>query len=218
MHPVELEIRGEISVRNISSMAKKLLSFGFHRSSTTRRTSVMSFGTVTCIKNDRQRITGKVRDIVDIRCRITDGHAEVVGKIGPTNAANRVEISVPVSFDDLSRFAQLFGAMPFFTKVGSKITENFVKDDITVSLVRSPSGLAYIEIEKMATRKSEQKNLAELHRLASALNVDIWKTRQAFLDFCNLLTERDDWIFTGTPADLKRLTREIKKSGSNRSF
>lgn len=217
MHPIELEIRGEIPVRKIPSLMKKLLTLGFRRDTTTRRTSVMSFGTISCIKNDLGRKTGKTSDEVDVRCRITNGRAEIVGKLGTTHAASRVEIGIPIAPDDLPRFAQLFGAMPFFTKVGSKITENFTRNGITVSLVKSPSGLAYIEMEKMTTRKTEREDLSELRCLADALAVNIWKTRQAFLDFCNRLTERDDWIFTGTATDIKRLKLEIKNAGSARS-
>ncbi len=213
-HPIEVEIRGEVSVKKIPALARKLATLGFTHASSTKRTSVMSFGTVSCGANDRHRVKGKKRDGIDIRCRVTNGRAEVVAKIGQTDAANRVEIAIPVSQSDMIHFAQLFGATPLFTKVGSKKTDNFSKDGVVVSLVTSPSGLAYVEIEMMSTRKRERKDIKTLHALAKVLDLHLWKTRAAFLTFCNKLTKRDDWMFEGTPTQIKRLTHEIAQTGS----
>lgn len=210
---IELEVRGEIRAKDIPSIEHRLKTLGYTLTSTTRRTSIMSFGTIDAAgKNWR---TGK-KDEVDVRCRITNGKAEVVTKIGRTSAANRVEISVPTSLQDMVAFSRLFAAMPFFTKVGSKATKNYQKDPITISLVTSPSGLAYIEIEKMTDRAHEKEEERQLRQLAKDLGVTLWTTHGQFVTFCDRLTKRDDWAFHGTTADLKRLQREIKTMKSDR--
>ncbi len=213
-HPVELEIRGEITPKSIPALRKELLKRGFKSISTTRRTMVMSFGTVSARGLNWDE---KKQDEVDVRCRITNGKAEVVTKIGRTSAANRVEVSVQVSLDEMFRFSQLFGAMPLFSKVGSRQTENFKKGTITVSLVSSiPSTLSYIEIERMTTREKEQSDLVVLRALAKDLAIHLWETHQQYIDFCSLLTKQDDWVFEGTKDDIKRLKADIKKTGADR--
>ncbi len=210
---IELEIRGEIYAKDILAIGQRLRVLGFREIEETRRTSVMSFGDVSRFEHDEGN---KKPTQVDIRCRITNGKAEVVGKIGETHAANRLEISQPVTRNELFAFARLFGSMGFFTKVGSKVTKNFQKGSVIASLVKSPSGLAYIEIEKMTDQKREKRDLKELQALAKQLGIKLWKSRKEFLDFCRLLTERDDWEFHGTSKDIKRLKKEIKKAGSGR--
>ena len=211
---IELEIRGEIRPKDVTFLQKRLIALGFTHRSSTRRTSVMSFGTVSAAGRGWNQ---HKKDEVDTRCRITNGEAEVVTKVGLTSAHNRVEVSVPVSKEDLFRFAQLFGAMPFYTKVGSRRTENYTKGDITVSLVCSPSKLAYIEIERMTTRKKEQQDLLVLQALARDLGVLLWKSHMEYQTFCDQLTEQDDWSFQGTKADLKRLASEMRGIKSDRT-
>lgn len=214
-HPIELEIRGEISPKELLALRKKLLGLGYKPSSTTRRTMVMSFGTVSA---SGLHWDEKKKDEIDVRCRVTNGSAEVVAKIGRTSAHNRVEVSVPVSVEEMLKFAQLFGAMPLFTKAGSRHTENFKKGTITVSLVSSiPSKLAYIEIERMTTRAKEAADLVVLRALAKELGVTLWETHQQYLDFCNVLTKKDDWEFGGSAADVKKLKADIKKTKSDRA-
>ena len=210
---IELEIRGEVRPREIHVLTKRLLSMGFKPLSTTRRTSVMSFGTVSGRGLEYARMTP---NDVDVRCRITNGIAEVVTKVGLTSAANRTEVSVPVSLRDMLRFTQLFGAMPFFTKVGSKITTNLTRGQIVISFVKSPSGLAYIEIEKMTEPTKERKDLSALNEIANALNITLWKTHAQFIAFCDRLTNEDDWVFHGTKEDMKRLRQEIQKTRSDK--
>ncbi len=214
-HPIELEIRGIIDPKMIPVLRKKLLGMGYKVTSNTRRTSVMSFGTVSASGVGWDE--GK-KDEMDVRCRVTNGRAEVVAKIGRVSAANRVEVTVPVSFDDMLKFARLFGAMPLFTKAGSRLTENLKKGTITISIVTSiPSQLSYVEIERMTTREKEAADLKVLHALAKELGIALVKTHQEYLDFCSLLTKKDDWVFSGSAADMKRLKADIKKTKSNKA-
>jgi adenylate cyclase class IV len=176
---------------------------------------MMSFGTTSASGLNWGDQT--VKDEVDVRCRVTNGKAEIVTKIGRVSAANRVEVSVPVSIDDMLKFTRLFGAMPFLSKVGSRYTENFKKGGTVVSLVASHSKkLCYIEIERMTTREKEQADLVILHAVAKDLGVEIWNAHQQFLDFSTRLTEQEDWIFKGTADDVKRMKAEIKKMKSDK--
>lgn len=214
-HPIELEIRGEIRHGDIPAFTKRLLAQRFRHISTTRRTSVMSFGmTEGAGKGWRQKET---KQEVDIRCRITNGSAEVVAKIGISDAHNRIEIAKAVSKNDLFVFARMFGTMGFFTKVGSKVTHNYKRGSITASIVQSPSGITYVELEKMSTPAEENKDLDTLTTLAQDIELTLFPSRQAFLDLCSRLTREDDWEFTGTDEDVARLKKEIQKAGSGRT-
>ncbi|MBM3204692.1 hypothetical protein FJZ48_01775 [Candidatus Uhrbacteria bacterium] len=211
--PIELEIRGEIKSQDIPDIILTLKKAGFRFVNETRRTSLMSFGDITSIPRQGMKTTTTQ---VDVRCRVTNGKPEVVAKIGLTHVANRTEITQPVSSKDVFLFARMFGSMGFFSKVGSKRTKNFKKGDVIISLVESPSGLAYIEIEKMSDRTREKKDLKELTTLAHQIGIRLWNTRKQFLDFCDQLTLRDDWEFHGTDKDIKRLKQEIKQTGSGK--
>lgn len=211
---IELEIRGEIRASDIPAIEKRLTAFGFRLTSDTRRTSVMSFGTVSGIG-----LGGKAtpKTQADVRCRITNGDAEIVAKIGRTDVHNRQEISHAADMEDMISFAQMFGAMGFFTKVGSKKTKNYEKGKVVVSIVQSPSGLAYVELEKMSDKTHERADHEELKTLAHELRLTLWRTRKEFLAFCDRLTKHDDWMFTGTEKDATRLRKEIVRAGSGRA-
>lgn len=214
-NPIELEIRAIINHETIPELRQKLIKQGFKPVSTTRRTMVMSFGTASASGLNWDE--GK-KDEIDVRCRVTNGKAEVVAKIGRTSAANRVEVSVPVSIDDMLKFAQLFGAMPLFSKVGSRQTENFKKGTITASIVTAlPSKLSYIELERMTTREKESADLNVLQALAKELGVTLIKNHAEYLKFCDQLSKYDDWVFEGTAADLKKVKSDIKKTMSDKA-
>ncbi|MSR85095.1 hypothetical protein EXS71_01485 [Candidatus Uhrbacteria bacterium] len=214
---IELEVRGEIKKTEIPGLEARLKALGFRSIGETRRTSVMSFGDVSMFDRDKKRHGGPSFTQVDNRCRITNSECEVVTKIGLTHASNRLEIGQQVDFKSFLTFAQMFASMGFFTKVGSKLTKNFQRKSISVALVQSPSGLAYIEIEKMTDRTQEKKDLKELTTLARQLEIKLWGTRKQFLDFCKKLTDRDDWQFRGTAKNLIRLKKEIRQAGSDRN-
>ena len=212
--PIELEIRGEIPYRTIPAFTKRLLAAGFRHHSSTRRTSVMSFGATHGGGSGWK--SAREPEEVDIRCRITNGKAEVVAKIGVTDAHNRIEIGQPVTLKELINFARMFGHMGFFTKVGSKVTENYQRKRTIVSIVHSPSKITYVEIEKMSTREQEAADLQELTILAKDLGLTPFPSRKAFLELCERLTKQDDWEFRGSDADIKRLQADIKKARSDK--
>ena len=210
---IEVEIRAELSKQDLIRVEKRLRSIGFKFVSTTRRTSVMSFG-ITSAKG-RGWNHHKSED-VDIRCRITNGRAEVVVKTGEAHIANRLELSTPVTIEQFYPFARMTASTGLFTKVGSKITKNYQKGLLTASIVQSRSGITYLEIEMMSNRKNEEKALKRLYALADHLGVQIIRSRKAFLELCERLTKIDDWGFRGTRTDLARLRKEIARVGSGK--
>ena len=205
-------LRGEIRP-DFPRIRKQLSVLGFRRANATRRLSVMFFGVVHGYRKGGN--TGG-KEHVDLRCRITNGDAEIVTKVGK-DVTSRLEIRRAVSHEDLVAFSQMFAAMGFFGKVGSKLTENFQHGSILISLVQSPSGLAYIELEKMTDQNNERKDRKELVRVARAIDVRIWKSQKEFRAFCDQLTTQDDWKYCGSPADVKRLKREIYGMGFKKS-
>lgn len=213
-HVIELEIRGEVHASDIPALEQRLRRNRFTRLDTTRRTSVMSFGTV--IGQGHHGGT-HAKERVDIRSRITNGHAEIVTKIGKADAHNRREIGHDADLEDMISFAQMFAAMGFFTKVGSRNTVNYTRKKITISIVTSVSGLAYVEIEKMSDPEHEERDHAELRQLSKTLEIPIWPTHKAFVGFCDKIMKQDDWMFSGSTQDAKRLRAEIRKIGSDRA-
>lgn len=203
---IEAEIRAEISRKDISRLKRELKKRGFVPTTATRRTSVMFFGEVSQ-KGDGWNLHES--RVLDIRCRITNGKAEIVTKIGQTHASDRQEITRSATQATMIEYASFLAHLGFFAKVGSKTTENFSKDACTVSLVESPSHLAYIELEIMTTPARAKKDLASLNALAKELHIKPL-TKKAFHLLCDKLTKQDDWVFHGTPKDIKKLEQEIK--------
>jgi hypothetical protein len=203
---IEVELRGEIRAGDIPALGRRLKAKGFKLEKRYRRTMAMSFGYVQ--GRGEKRATGKPQ-WADLRCRITNGKAEIMCKIGEGAAHNRREISVPVSKSDFLRFAEMFGSMGFFTKVGTREGITYRKGKTQVALVKSPSGLAYVELEIMSDRAHEEKDVATLRTLAQELELTLMPGEKEFFAFCDRLTKQDDWLFKSTPADIKRLARAI---------
>lgn len=204
---IEVELRGEILPKDIPILGRKLAKRGFKLETKYRRTMAMSFGSVS---GRGEKMTAGKPQWADLRCRITNGKAEIMCKIGEGHAHNRREISIPVSKKDFLRFAEMFGSMGFFTKVGTRETVAYRKGPVQVALVTSPSGLAYFELEIMSDRKNEKENILILRALAKELGLKRIFGKREFFAFCDKLTQRDDWRFTGTAKDLMRLKKEIK--------
>lgn len=210
-HPIELEIRAEIAPTDLSRVEQALLAVGFALRDTTRRSMLMSFGQIGRIAEDNDQGTMET----DIRCRITNGSVEVVVKLGGVHAHDRKEISTSITPEMLPAFAKVVGALNMFHKVGSRVTKNFVRERITASLVSSPSGLSYLELEKMTNETDAPRDREALEALAQELKVEIMPGREAFINFCNRLTERDDWRFSGSEEDVERFLADIKTTGSD---
>ncbi len=204
-HPIELELRGELTSSQIDHVRESLLKQGFTKKNETHRTMLMSFGIIGRIVEDTDITTPQE---TDIRCRMTNGQAEVVVKLGGVHAHDRHEISTPVSQETLAQFARVIGSLNMLHKVGSRFTQNFVRDDITASIVSSRSGLAYLELEKMSDELHLEKDEQELNELAKTLDIHLWPDREAFIEFCTRLTNQDDWRFYGTEEDVERFVKE----------
>lgn len=208
-HPIELEVRGELHTADKDRVRANLLEQGFVKKDETRRTMLMSFGVIGRIPEDEDYAKQNQQpQETDIRCRITNGQAEVVVKLGGVHAHNRCEISTPISPEVLGQFARVIGSLNMLHKIGSRTTENFVKDAITASIVSSKSDLAYLELEKISDEAHAEQDKQELMALAQSLQVVLWPDREAFIEFCTRLTKQDDWRFYGTEEDVKRFIEE----------
>lgn len=209
-HPIELEVRAELAANEIERVRATLKELSFRATKQTRRTMLMSFGQVGRITEDDE-MNGGFQE-TDIRCRITDGHAEIVVKLGGVHAHDRREISTLVSPAALAQFARVIGSLNMFHKVGSRITENFVREDITAAIVSSRSGLAYLELEKISDEEHADQDREELLKLADELEVSLLKDRETFMELCTRLTEQDDWRFDGSEEAVERFLQEAEVS------
>jgi adenylate cyclase class IV len=212
LHPIELELRGELHPTDTIHVRTALFEAGFHHRDTTKRTMLMSFGNVGRIAEDNPDHTPDQE--TDIRCRITNGEAEVVVKLGGLHTHNRQEISTLVSLEELANFARVVGAFNMLHKVGSRTTENFVRNDIVASIISSKSGLMFIELEKISDEDHAQADRQELTRLAHQLGVTLWPGREAFMEFCGRITQQDDWMFHGKEEEVQKFLAEIQQTGS----
>ena len=213
MHPIELEVRAEIQAREREEVAARLIQAGFIIQNVAHRTMLMSFGRIGRIAEDEDRGTAET----DIRCRITNGEAEVVVKIGGVHAHDRKEMSTPIQPAMLPAFARVIGALNMFHKVGSRVTTNYARERITASIVSSPSGLAYLELEKMSDETHAENDRKELTALAETLGVTLLADREAFMDFCTRLTKCDDWPFQGSESEIERFMKEAKETGASQT-
>ena len=209
-HPIELELRGELHPTEVTRVRTALFEAGFKHRDTTKRTMLMSFGRIGRIAEDNDAHIPDQE--TDIRCRITNGQAEIVVKLGGVHAHNRQEISIPISPDQLGDFARVVGAFNMLHKVGSRTTENFVRGEVTVSIIFNKSGLTYIELEKMSDEIRAETDREELTQLAHELGITLWPGREAFMEFCTRVTEQDDWLFHGRNEDVQRFLEEAQKA------
>lgn len=213
-HPIEVEVRAELSPEEVARVRETLLAQGFTAHDIQRRTMLMSFGRIGRIPEDQD---GPILDQeTDIRCRVTNGKAEVVVKLGAVHADNRQEMSQPISPESLGAFARVVGTLNMLHKVGSRTTENFQRGATTASIVSSRSGLTYLELEKMSDKEHAESDRQELHKLSRILDITLWPGREAFIEFCTRLTERDDWRFYGSEKDVKRFLQEAESTGATR--
>lgn len=203
---IELELRGECT-DTYDELKKKLDAAAEKErvpSVVERRTFVAFFGTVG-------------EQGIDIRCRVTNGEAEVVAKVGAFHAHDRIEVSQNVSLEQMIGFAKMFVAMGFAdTKVCFRHQVHYRIADVDVALVRSQSGLAYVELERQVSDAKElDVEKVKLEILAKQLGITLWKTGEEFYAFCRRLTVKDDWQFVGSNEDITRLYRQIQETESD---
>lgn len=194
---IELELRAEVSDRNVDSMVSDLQK-KYDLKSHTDRLMVMFFGETN---------TGTL----DVRVRITNGDAEVAIKKGSFHADDRKEVEQSISTDQFIGFVRQFRLFEFDTEVAERETYNFaIGDDITFSVVTA-CDIAYVEIEKMTNEKSIEEDRSELYEIAESFDLDIIESEEVFDDLCDRLSQSCDWQFTGEDADYERLQRQLEE-------
>lgn len=204
---IELELRGECT--NTYDELKSKLDAAAEKEGTMpvveRRTFAAFFGEI-----------GEKK--IDVRCRVTNGKAEVVAKIGAFHAHDRTEIAQDVSLEQMIGFAKMFAAMGFANaKACFRHQVHYCIADADIVLVRSQSGLAYVELERQVSEAKElDTEKVKLETLAEQLGITLWKTGEEFYAFCKRLSVEDDWQFIGSGDDITRLRRQIQETGSDR--
>lgn len=194
---IELELRAIIKKKNFNNIFKKLKQGG-KLVSETNRLSVMFYG--ICEK-----------DSLDVKVRITNGKSEVVIKKGDYHSHSRTEYSQSISNNEFLNMVRIFSWFGFGAKVFERSALNFqFADDVMLSLVKAGS-YSYMEIEKMTDKKNQNADKIILENIAKSLGVSIIKAKKTYYDFCNILTEKVDWSFSGTKKDFLRLEMLLKQ-------
>jgi adenylate cyclase class IV len=194
---IELELRAEIKSREIPKVKTALARLGkFH--SQTKRLSVMLFGKT------------KAKDR-DIRIRITNGKSEVVIKSGTLGSVDRVEVAQNISPKQFLGFVRIFRQLGFSAKVGQRQTFNYTfPNNITVSLVLAGK-YAYVELEKMSSRKEIKNNTKLLETETNRLGLRLIESEADFEELCDRLSREVDWVFKGSKKDYEKLEKLLEK-------
>lgn len=190
-HPIELELRAELSASVKSNILEKLKEIG-SLTSNTKRLSVMFFGEVNGQK-------------LDIRVRVTNGNCEVVSKAGIFGSHNRTEVSQSITKEQFIGMVRFLSQLKFETKIGERETTNFELPNNIIASVVSAKHICYLELEKISTSAEEKANHIELQNLASQLAVTLINTEDEFQELIKRLNNEVDWFFNYTPEDYKEL-------------
>lgn len=188
---IELELRAEVSPEKITSLKNNLEKIGTIHSQT-KRLSVMYFGDI-----------GEKK--LDVRVRITNGECEVVVKSGLFGSHDRVEMSQKIAPEQFLGMVRVFAQFGFSMKVGERETINYsLPEDITISVV-SAGPISYIELEKMSSSSSAEKNHQQLKKISDKLGLCLLKSEEEFNELCNRLDRDVDWSFHGIDEEYVRL-------------
>lgn len=194
---IELELRAEVPQKQYYKLLAKL-KHDAKIVSRTKRLSVMCFGNV-----------GK--NTFDVRIRITNGKAEVVIKKGKLHAHDRIEISSPINKSQFVKMVELFSLFDFKMEVAERETYNFdMGNDVVFSLVNAGK-IAYIEIEKMSSKKDIKQNKKRLIDILARYNLKPVTKQAEFDKICEQLSKYSDWPFSGSGVDYKDLKKALRK-------
>lgn len=194
---IELEIRAEIPFNYHGAFKKRLEEIGTLHSHT-KRFSVMYFDLVYSKK-------------IDIRVRITNGECEVVAKSGIFGSCDRTEVVQKIDHSDFIGMVRIFAQLNFFTKAGEREIFNYsLPGNIMISLV-SASPIAYIEIEKMSSRRDVDKNKKVLDKYAKELKLKILKSERSYQELIARFDKEVDWTFSGTDNDYIKLEKQLSR-------
>lgn len=195
-HPIELELRAELSASTKSYVLERLGKMG-SLISNTKRLSVMFFGAI----NNKK---------LDIRVRVTNGECEIVSKAGEFGSHNRTEVSQKIQPGQFVGMVKLLSQFGFQTKVGERETVNYsLPNNITASVV-SAKHICYLELEKISTQADEHKDHNELKTLADTLEVMLISSEDEFEALCQRLNQVDDWPFQYSETDYHKLETTLQ--------
>ena len=196
----EIELRSEIPLEKREFIERKIVS-QFLSSSFDDRVSVLFLGIINQIN-------------FDIRVRANSKrHAEVVLKRGDFHTHDRTETIQQIKPEQFFGFVKIFNALSFDSKVMRRQTKRFVSksDNCEIALVNA-GPISYIEVERVINTEDgkliewEREQLGGILGEFGLLPID----KDQFDDLCKRLTEKVDWIFTGSKNDYTRLESELK--------
>lgn len=199
----EIELRAEISIDKQESIEKKVTS-QLSLSSSENRLSVLFLGSIKETK-------------FDIRVRTNSNkYSEIVVKCGDFHAYNRTEIIQQIEFDQFIGCVKIFNTLGFNSKVMQRETKRFFSKENKheIALVKAGT-ISYIEIEKMMETENEDLISQEYEKLKKILNdFELFPiNKEQFDELCQRLTNKIDWVFSGSEKDYAKLELELKSFG-----
>ncbi len=198
MDNIECEIRAIIKKKDIPALRRQLKKRG-KLTSKDRRLSVMLF------RCDPEAD-------LDLRIRVTNGECEMVMKRGDHHSSDRVETAQEIEPGQFVGMTKLFLQFDWnWTKVGARDSENYDLGHGVIATIASAGEYRYLELEKMASKKTLSKIQKELEALANELGVELIRTKDQYYTFCKKLTKEVDWQIKDRPADYKKLKQQLRK-------
>ncbi len=195
---IELEFRAEVDSKKFKNLLRKL-QIQTNPISFTRRLSVMYFG-----KSNK-------KEPLDIRVRVTNGAAEIALKKGALHSHDRVEIITPIDKSIFLDMVNIFYHQGFETKVAERETHNFnLGNNIIFSLVKAGK-IAYVEVEKMSSKKDIEKNKKQVLGVMSEYGLNIIKSKREFDELCDRLSKYSDWKYKNSNKDQSGLKKLVSK-------
>lgn len=198
-HNLEIELRAELSSNEIKSIEKKILDKLDFRSQE-KRLSILFLGSI-----------GEID--FDIRIRITsDKNAELVLKRGGFHTHDRLEIVEPIDPSQFLGLVKFFSAFNFDSKVMQRDTKRFFskENNYEIALVKAGE-ICYAEIETILNENDIDNvdiKRTEIRAVLDSLGLTELD-KSGFNDICNRLTEKSDWVFSGTSECYERLSEEL---------
>ena len=198
MNNIECEIRAIIQKKDVPALRRKLKKQG-KLIGKDHRLSVMLF------RCDPEAD-------LDLRIRITNGQCEMVMKRGDHHSSDRVETAQEIQPDQFVGMTKLFLQFDWnWSKVGARDSENYDLGHGVVATIASAGEYRYLELEKMANKKTLSKIQKELETIANELGVELIRTKDEYYTFCRRLTKEVDWQIKDRPVDYKKLKQQLRK-------
>ncbi len=106
---------------------------------------------------------------------------------------------------------KLFSLFEFKMEVAERETYNFNMGNDTVFSLVNASKIAYVEVEKMSSKKDMDENKKQIMGILDQYKLKPITKQKDFNRICDKLSKYSDWSFSGSPANYKKLKNLLSR-------